>query len=141
MQFYLPIAELPVDVLRILFTGAAVGFIAGLFGVGGGFLITTLLIFLGIPPAVAAVRLAVRRALPAEGLVLVACSGGADSLALAAAARFVGASVGLVTVDHGLQAGSAGRATELATWASSAGNAEAWGQSVRWTERPPVRPL
>ncbi|MCM4077404.1 tRNA lysidine(34) synthetase TilS [Paractinoplanes hotanensis] len=74
-----------------------------------------------IPPAVAAVRLAVRRALPAEGLVLVACSGGADSLALAAAARFVGASVGLVTVDHALQAGSATRATELATWAAAAG--------------------
>lgn len=74
-----------------------------------------------IPPAVAAVRLAVRRALPADGLVLVACSGGADSLALAAAARFVGHSVGLVTVDHGLQAGSAGRAAEVAAWASSEG--------------------
>ncbi|WP_249999807.1 tRNA lysidine(34) synthetase TilS [Actinoplanes sp. M2I2] len=74
-----------------------------------------------IPPAVAAVRLAVRRVLPAGGPVLVACSGGADSLALAAAARFVGSSVGLVTVDHGLQAGSAGRATEVAGWASSAG--------------------
>ncbi|MBL7254449.1 tRNA lysidine(34) synthetase TilS [Paractinoplanes lichenicola] len=74
-----------------------------------------------IPPAVAAVRLAVRRALPADGLVLVACSGGADSLALAAAARFVGRSVGLVTVDHGLQAGSAARAADVAAWASSAG--------------------
>src|SRR5689334_13004280 len=74
-----------------------------------------------IPPAVAAVRLAVRRALPADGLVLVACSGGADSLALAAAARFVGASIGLVTVDHGLQDGSADRAAELAAWASTAG--------------------
>nr|WP_221378219.1 tRNA lysidine(34) synthetase TilS [Actinoplanes polyasparticus] len=74
-----------------------------------------------IPPAVAAVRLAVRRTLPAEGLVLVACSGGADSLALAAAARFVGAAVGLVTVDHALQAGSAARATELAAWATAAG--------------------
>jgi tRNA(Ile)-lysidine synthase len=75
-----------------------------------------------IPPAVAAVRLAVRRALPSsDGLVLVACSGGADSLALAAAARFVGRSVGLVTVDHGLQEGSAARAAELAGWASAAG--------------------
>ncbi|MGK5679628.1 tRNA lysidine(34) synthetase TilS [Actinoplanes sp. URMC 104] len=74
-----------------------------------------------IPPAVAAVRLAVRRALPAEGLVLVACSGGADSLALAAAARFVGRSVGLVTVDHGLQEGSAGRAASVAEWARAEG--------------------
>ena len=74
-----------------------------------------------IPPAVAAVRTAVRRALPADGLVLVACSGGADSLALAAAARFVGRSVGLVTVDHGLQDGSSSRAAQVAAWASAAG--------------------
>jgi tRNA(Ile)-lysidine synthase len=75
-----------------------------------------------IPPSVAAVRLAVRRALPASGgLVLVACSGGADSLALAAAARFVGSSVGLVTVDHGLQDGSAQRALDVAAWARAAG--------------------
>ncbi|MEV4346625.1 tRNA lysidine(34) synthetase TilS [Actinoplanes sp. NPDC049596] len=74
-----------------------------------------------IPPSVAAVRLAVRRALPASGLVLVACSGGADSLALAAAARFVGRAVGLVTVDHGLQDGSAGRASDVALWAERSG--------------------
>lgn len=74
-----------------------------------------------IPPAIAALRLAVRRALPADGPVLVACSGGADSLALAAAARFVGRAVGLVTVDHGLQEGSAARAADLAAWASSTG--------------------
>ncbi|XVV12422.1 tRNA lysidine(34) synthetase TilS [Actinoplanes sp. CA-131856] len=74
-----------------------------------------------IPPSVAAVRLAVRRALPASGLVLVACSGGADSLALAAAARFVGRDVGLVTVDHGLQEGSAARAADVARWAEKSG--------------------
>jgi len=74
-----------------------------------------------IPAPVAAVRAAVRRALPAGGLVLVACSGGADSLALAAAARFVGRSVGLVTVDHGLQAGSDRRAADVAAWARSGG--------------------
>jgi tRNA(Ile)-lysidine synthase len=74
-----------------------------------------------IPAPVAAVRAAVRRALPAGGLALVACSGGADSLALAAAARFVGRSVGLVTVDHGLQAGSERRAADVAAWARSAG--------------------
>jgi hypothetical protein len=50
---YLPIAEMPVSVLLILGMGAAVGFISGLFGIGGGFLMTPLLIFLGIPPAVA----------------------------------------------------------------------------------------
>src|SRR5688500_19858022 len=44
---------MPVSVLMILAMGAAVGFISGLFGIGGGFLITPLLIFLGIPPAIA----------------------------------------------------------------------------------------
>jgi uncharacterized membrane protein YfcA len=53
VQIYLPIAEMPVSVLLLLAMGAAVGFISGLFGIGGGFLMTPLLIFLGIPPAIA----------------------------------------------------------------------------------------
>ena len=53
MQIYLPIAEMPVDPLVIIFMGGAVGFLSGMFGVGGGFLMTPLLIFYGIPPAVA----------------------------------------------------------------------------------------
>ncbi len=53
MQIYLPIAELPVDVFFIVLMGMAVGFISGMFGIGGGFLLTPLLIFVGIPPAVA----------------------------------------------------------------------------------------
>ena len=53
MEVYLPIAELPVDMFAILAMGAAIGFISGMFGVGGGFLMTPLLIFVGIPPAVA----------------------------------------------------------------------------------------
>ncbi|WP_246164066.1 sulfite exporter TauE/SafE family protein [Blastochloris sulfoviridis] len=55
MQIYLPIAELPVNVFLILGMGIAVGFISGMFGVGGGFLMTPLLIFVGIPPAVSVV--------------------------------------------------------------------------------------
>lgn len=91
-----------------------------------------------LPPAVAAVRLAVRRALselalpagPGElarpaGPVLVACSGGPDSLALAAACAFVaprlGRRAGLVTVDHQLQPGSAERAAQVAGWARGVG--------------------
>ncbi|MCX5513345.1 permease [Kaistia algarum] len=53
MQIYLPIAELPVNMFLIFGMGGAVGFLSGLFGVGGGFLLTPLLIFSGIPPAVA----------------------------------------------------------------------------------------
>jgi len=53
VQLYLPIADLPVNVLLILAMGAAVGFVSGMFGVGGGFLMTPLLIFVGIAPAVA----------------------------------------------------------------------------------------
>ena len=58
MQIYLPIAELPVNVLVILVMGLAVGFISGMFGIGGGFLMTPLLIFVGITPAVAVASVA-----------------------------------------------------------------------------------
>ncbi|MDG4784276.1 tRNA lysidine(34) synthetase TilS [Micromonospora sp. WMMD961] len=81
-----------------------------------------------LAPPVAAIRVAVRRALTglaSDGPVLVACSGGADSLALAAATVFVAPRLGrgtvLVTVDHGLQDGSAERAEAVAAWASGAG--------------------
>jgi hypothetical protein len=53
MEIYLPVAELAVGSLLILGMGASVGFLSGLFGIGGGFLLTPLLIFSGIPPAVA----------------------------------------------------------------------------------------
>lgn len=96
-----------------------------------------------LPASVAAVRGAVRAALaglPAGALVLVACSGGADSLALAVAAGFVaprsGLRVGLITVDHGLQEGSACRAGELAGWARSAGFDPVEVSTVRVAGRP-----
>jgi len=53
MSIYLPIAEMNVNILLIILIGMLVGGLSGLFGVGGGFLMTPLLIFLGIPPAVA----------------------------------------------------------------------------------------
>ena len=53
MPVYLPIAGLSVDLFALLALGGGVGFLSGLFGVGGGFLLTPLLMFLGISPAVA----------------------------------------------------------------------------------------
>ena len=53
MLIYLPIADVPLNIFVLLATGLAVGFVSGMFGVGGGFLMTPLLIFLGIGPGVA----------------------------------------------------------------------------------------
>ena len=54
MDIYLPIANMSVNVFLLMGLGGLVGFLSGLFGVGGGFLLTPLLIFIGIPPTVAA---------------------------------------------------------------------------------------
>jgi len=53
MQIYLPIAEISLDALLLLGLGGLIGFLSGLFGVGGGFLMTPALIFIGVPPPVA----------------------------------------------------------------------------------------
>ncbi|HJQ02851.1 MAG TPA: tRNA lysidine(34) synthetase TilS [Jatrophihabitans sp.] len=88
---------------------------------------------MGPHPAVAAVRSAVRRALaeyPTDRPALVACSGGPDSMALAAALAFVaartGRPAGLVTVDHGLQSGSARQAGQVAEFGYQLGLDPVW---------------
>jgi uncharacterized membrane protein YfcA len=53
MQIYLPIAEISLNILQLLSIGAAVGFLSGMFGVGGGFLLTPILIFMHVPPPIA----------------------------------------------------------------------------------------
>ena len=53
MAIYLPIAGISIDVLWLLGLGGIVGVLSGMFGVGGGFLLTPFLIFLGVPPTVA----------------------------------------------------------------------------------------
>ena len=74
MQVYLPIAEMSVDALLLLGIGFGVGWLSGMFGVGGGFLLTPLLILIGIPSPVAvasganrAARAAQAEALPPPG--------------------------------------------------------------------------
>src|SRR4051812_15914792 len=78
-----------------------------------------------LTPAIADVRRAVRAMLPTDGLVLVALSGGPDSLALAAATAFeatrAGVRAGAVIVDHGLQEGSADVAAAASAQATSLG--------------------
>ena len=54
MQIYLPIAQVSLNIFVLLGLGGAVGFLSGMFGIGGGFLVTPLLIFLGVAPEVAA---------------------------------------------------------------------------------------
>ena len=53
LDIYLPIAQVNVDIFLLLFLSLAVGILSGLFGVGGGFLMTPFLIFMGIPPVYA----------------------------------------------------------------------------------------
>jgi uncharacterized membrane protein YfcA len=53
LQVYLPVAEISVNLLVMVGLGAAIGFLSGMFGVGGGFLLTPLLMFSGIPTAIA----------------------------------------------------------------------------------------
>src|SRR5512143_573138 len=54
MRVYLPIAGMSINILLLLGLGGLVGFMSGLFGVGGGFIMTPLMMMAGIPPAVAA---------------------------------------------------------------------------------------
>lgn len=108
-----------------------------------------------LDPDVAALRSAVRRALrphaphpyapgardtDTAAVALVACSGGTDSLALAASVAFVaprmGLRAGLVTVDHGLQPGSAQRASLVADWATGSGFDPVLVRDVRIDGRP-----
>jgi len=53
MDIYLPVAEMSINALWLLGLGAVVGFLSGLFGVGGGFMLTPLLTFMGVPPTIA----------------------------------------------------------------------------------------
>jgi uncharacterized membrane protein YfcA len=98
VQIYLPIAEMPVSVLMILGMGAAIGFISGLFGIGGGFLMTPLLIFLGIPPAIAVATQSAQIAASSTTSVLAALRRNAVDLRLGlvlTVGGFIGTALGV----------------------------------------------
>ncbi|HEX2216841.1 MAG TPA: sulfite exporter TauE/SafE family protein [Xanthobacteraceae bacterium] len=98
MQIYLPIADMPVNVLLIFSMGLAVGFLSGMFGVGGGFLLTPLLIFLGIAPAVAVASVSSHIAASSFSAVFAYWRRKALDLALAAmllAGGLIGTAVGV----------------------------------------------
>jgi hypothetical protein len=107
MDIYLPIAEVSVNVFLLLGMGGMVGFLSGLFGVGGGFLMTPLLIFIGIPSTVAVATQANQIvALSVSGVLAHWRRGNVDFKMglILTAGGFAGSSVGvwLFTLLHGL---------------------------------------
>lgn len=98
MQIYLPIADLPVNVFLVFAMGLAVGFISGMFGIGGGFLMTPLLIFIGVSPAVSVATVASHIAASSFSGVITYWRRRAVDLALAVmllAGGFIGTAAGV----------------------------------------------
>jgi len=100
MEVYLPVAGMPVNGLLIAGLGGLVGIMSGLFGVGGGFLLTPLLIMVGIPPAVAA-------ASDSNQIVAASCSGAAAHKRLGN----VDMKLGLIYLVGGILGGTVGAQT------------------------------
>ena len=98
MQIYLPIAEMSVNIFLVLGLGGAIGLLSGLFGVGGGFLMTPLLIFIGVPPAVAVGTQAAQTvASSVSGVTAHMRRGNVDFMmgAVLTAGGFVGSAIGV----------------------------------------------
>lgn len=111
MQIYLPIAEVSVNAFILLGLGGMVGFLSGMFGVGGGFLITPLLFFIGIPPGIAV-------ATGANQVVASSISGVLAHLRR----KTVDFRMGLVLMAGGLVGSGAG--IYVFTWLSAAGQVD-----------------
>lgn len=111
MDIYLPIAEMSVNAAVIVALGLGVGFLSGMFGVGGGFLTTPLLIFYGIPPAIAVASAATQ-------VTGASVSGAANHYR----AGGVDVKMGLVMVGGGLSGSAAG--SILFRWLQSLGQVD-----------------
>ncbi len=97
MYIYLPVAEMSINVFLVVGIGGIVGFLSGLFGVGGGFLLTPLMMMIGIPPAVAA-------ASDSNQIVAAATSGAAAHYKMGN----VDMKMGLVILIGGIAGGTVG---------------------------------
>lgn len=111
MEVYLPIAGMSINILLLMGLGAVVGFMSGLFGVGGGFIMTPLMMMAGIPPAVAA-------ASDSNQIVAGAASGAYAHWRL----RNVDFKMGLVLLAGGLIGGTIG--VQLVKWLREFGDIE-----------------
>ncbi len=111
MEVYLPIAGMSINILLLAGLGAMVGFLSGLFGVGGGFIMTPLMMMAGIPPAVAA-------ASDSNQIVAGAASGAYAHWRL----RNVDFKMGLVLLAGGLAGGTIG--VQLVKWLREFGDIE-----------------
>ncbi len=97
MEIFLPIAGKSINVFLVVGIGGVVGFLSGLFGVGGGFLLTPLLMMIGIPPAVAA-------ASDSNQIVASASSGAATHYRMG----HVDMKMGIIILIGGLTGGTVG---------------------------------
>jgi len=108
MNIYLPIAELSANIFFLAGMGGAVGFLSGLFGVGGGFLLTPLLIFSGVPTSVAVASVTGQVVAASTSGALTHYRRGGVDLHLAAylvATSIVGAMIGVAVFGHLSQTG------------------------------------
>lgn len=108
MSIYLPIAEMPINALLVILASGLVGFLSGLVGVGGGFVLTPILIFLGVPPPVAVATQASQiSASSISGLLAHARRGGVDlrlGLVLSIGG-VIGGWIGVEIFERALEAG------------------------------------
>jgi uncharacterized membrane protein YfcA len=111
MEVYLPIAGMSINILYLMGLGGIVGFMSGLFGVGGGFIMTPLMMMAGIPPAVAA-------ASDSNQIVAGAASGAYAHWRL----RNVDMKMGMVLLSGGLVGGTVG--VQIVKWLRELGNIE-----------------
>lgn len=103
MQIYLPIAEVSVNAFLLLGLGGIIGILSGMFGVGGGFLMTPLLFFIGIPPAVAVATGAVQIVASSFSGVLAHLRRKTVDLKMGTVllvGGLIGAAVGIVLFNH-----------------------------------------